>query len=147
MLKTWMLFFFIGSFVMLPMSGCSENADVDFIVKTSYHYVNATHYQIEMDIFNAGKVLLKSSTVQPTDTLVFSFESEGGSGPFQFTDSNGFGDSIYLAFSDLRYLILRKDVDSIFFEKSYIKIKSSESAYDLYYFLTPELFDQAEEIN
>lgn len=139
------LFLFIGSFFILSNSGCDKN-DVDYIVSANYYYINETQYQIEMEIFNTNKELIKNYAIQPSDTLRFSIKTEGGAGPFQFTDSKGSGDSIYLTFSDLRYLSLRKDYDSIFFEKSYIKTKISDKEYDMYYFFTNEIFNNALEL-
>jgi hypothetical protein len=135
----------IGSFFILSNSGCDKN-DVDYIASTNYYYVNETQYQIELEVFNSSKELIKNYLIQPIDTLSFSIKTEGGAGPFQFTDTKGFGDSIYLTFSDLRYLSLRKDYDSIFFEKSYIKTKISDKEYDLYYFFTDETFNNALEL-
>lgn len=145
-LRNRILFSFIGSLLILSMSGCNEKGEVDSIISTQYHYVNETEYQIDMEIFNAKSELIKVGEVLPKDTLSFSIVAEGGAGPFQFSDTKGFGDSICLAFDDSRYLSFRQDYDSIFFEKAYNKVKVSDRAYNMYYFLTNELFEKAEEI-
>ncbi len=138
------LFLIIGSFFILSNSSCDKN-NVDYIVSTNYYYVNETQYPIEMDIFNT-KDLIKNYSIQPLDTLNFSIETVGGAGPFQYTDTKGFGDSIYLTFSNLRYLILKKDYDNIFFEKSYVKTKISDKEYEMYYSFTNETFNNALEL-
>lgn len=134
----------IGSIFTLSNSSCDKN--VDYLVSTNYYYVNNSQYRIEMDVFNSSKDLIKEFSINSLDTLMFSIKVEGGAGPFQFNDTKGFGDSIYLTFSDLRYLSLRKDYDSIFFERTYVKTKISDKVYEMYYYFTNDDYESASEI-
>lgn len=140
------LFLLIGSFLTLSNSGCNKS-EVDHIVNTEYYYVNNSQYNIGMDIFNSNRELIREYYIRSLDTLMFSIKVEGGAGPFQFNDIKGFGDSISLNFSDLRYASLRKNYDSIFFEKTYVKIKINDKEYKMYFFFTNDDYENASELH
>ena len=118
-------------------------SDVDYITTCSYNYINNSGKQLQMDIYNSDDKLIMSNDIPKGDTLCFELKAAGGVGPFHFDYPIGVGDSIYLNFSNERYLTYRKDYNDIFHWKAYKEIKVTNRKFLYFYEFTPEDYENA----
>jgi len=128
-----MNFFLIGSLLLQSYSCKKIKVEKDLLNK--YKYINETNKEIRVKIYGKNNVFVKDDIILVGDTLSYDIISEGGAGPFQF-GSPMHGDSIYLTFSNEKFIVFRRDFDSIFFEKSYKKLEINEHENILFYTFT-----------
>ncbi len=65
---TWMRYLIIGTNIIFLLNSCSSG-ETEYIVKANFIYINDTNHIIE---------ILPSKIINPNETLIITFEGEGG---------------------------------------------------------------------
>ncbi len=140
---------FISFLVLWSAYSCKVEPIVEKGALVEYQYINNSNYDISLDLFNVNKTMFRQYTIKSDSILTIKYKMVFGTSPFFFgSDIKEVADSIYINFSDQRYLAYTRDFSSlnILNEMAYNCFDTSDSTRICKWVFNNETFENARDI-
>lgn len=136
----------IISLTIIP--SCKVEITSDPIIEVDFVYYNISQYDIVMKLYNSNQELLKDYIIYPNENLSLKLKGMGGSTPFNFDAPIGKPDSVYITFSNLRYVSYSSNYSqsNILFDYAYNCNEDSDSTRTCGWIFSNQDFENARDI-
>lgn len=107
--------------IFTSILSCKKEVISDPLIMVNYTYYNISNYEIAIELYDSNQKFIIEYFIMPNESLLLKYKGMGGSPPFNFDKSIGKPDSVYIAFSNLRYISYtsKYSQSNILFDYSY----------------------------